>query len=530
VTPSPYQLAIYDWIRDGSGSASVIAVAGSGKTHTILEGLSHIPTHQSVRLFAYNRRIADTLKGRIHRRNVEASTYHSSGYRAILAELHARVETDKGKMRTLLRETLGETDRRAYGEDLQKLVSQAKGVGMGALLPDTTELWEDLIETYELDFSWLVPPRLPDDDLDAYLRAEKARVIDLARELLAASNRAALEPYAWSIDFDDQLYLPILWKLALPTYDWVIVDEAQDTNVIQRAFIRGSLKDGGRVLVVGDPRQAIYAWRGATHNAMDLLGEEFDCQTFPLSVCYRCGRRIVEKAQSLVPQIEAWPEGIEGEVLEDVPLSVLPTLPSSSVILCRTNAPLVKTAYQLIAAGIGVRVLGRDIGEDLQKLIRKLHPESVEDLETKLVNYKLKEVARHRRAGDDAKADRVTDQVQCLQVIIEGAGSDEDRTLEGIEEAIDDLFGDRDAERLTLSTIHKAKGEEWPVVAIIRHWQIPIRWAKTELAIQQEMNLLYVAYTRAKERLLIMDDKPEWVKRKERGEAREEGEYGGQDY
>jgi len=49
VTPSPYQLAIYDWIRDGSGSAAVIAVAGSGKTHTILEGLSHIPTHQSVR-------------------------------------------------------------------------------------------------------------------------------------------------------------------------------------------------------------------------------------------------------------------------------------------------------------------------------------------------------------------------------------------------------------------------------------------------------------------------------------------------
>ena len=515
MTPSLYQQSIYDWVRDGSGSAVVIAVAGSGKTTTILEALKFIPPSQSVRLFAFNRAISETLKSRIPWKHVDASTYHSAGYRAILRELHAKIDTDRNKSRDLIRESLSETDRRAYGDELARLLSLAKGIGMGVLVEDTLSVWRMLIEDHDLNFDYLIPPgRKTDEQFEQALQEEQTRVIGLARDLLAASNRAAQEPFAWHIDFDDQLYLPVLWDLALPQYDWVMVDEAQDTNAIQREFVRRSLKPGGRLLAVGDPRQAIYQWRGASHDAIDLITKEFHACELPLSVCYRCGRSIVEKAQAIVEQIEPAPDALPGQVVDLAHRSTLLSLPLTSAILCRNNAPLVRHAYELIREGIPCKVLGRDIGEGLKKLVYKLHPDSVDDLEQKLRDYSRRETTRYRKLKQEARAQGVEDRVACLQTIIDSR-DEEDRTVEGIIEAVERLFGDAVQGQLTLSTIHKAKGQEWPTVALICSYLIPSKWAQGAAALRQEENLLYVAYTRAQERLLIIDDKPEWLKKKE---------------
>lgn len=526
MTPSPYQQAIYDWVTTQTGSAVVVAVAGSGKTHTLVEVCKRIPPTQSVRFFAFNKAIAETLKAKIPYRHVQISTYHSGGYQAILRELHAKVDTDRYKVRDLIREALSDIDRRAYGDELGRLISLAKGIGVGPLVGNTPETWRDLIDDHDLDIEWLIPPgRMTEEELAAHLRREKHRVVVLAQQILQLSNDASQEPYAWRIDFDDQLYLPLLWDLPLPQYDWVLVDEAQDTNKVQREFLRRSLKPGGRLLAVGDPRQAIYAWRGASHDAIELIKDEFHAQELPLSVCYRCATSIVTLAQTIVPQIEPAPGAGAGAVIEAAPREALASLPLDAAILCRNNAPLVKQAYTLIAAGVPCRVLGRDIGEGLKKLIYKLRPESVEDLETKLRAYQLRETTRYRKLQQPGRAQGVEDRVACIQTIIDSLDT-EDRTCGGVEEAIEALFGDAQRGQLTLSTIHKAKGQEWPVVALIGSYLIPSFWATREEELRQEDNLRYVAYTRARERLLIIDDTPEWVRKQQRRERGEDLERG----
>lgn len=518
--PSPYQSAVYTWIREGTGNASLIAVAGSGKTTTIVDALAHIPREQSVRLFSFGKDIAETLQARTGQfRNVEASTYNSSGHRALLRELHAKhIAVDPRKSWTLVRAHLSREDEQAYGEQIVRLIGLAKNAGVGALVEATPETWQTLAK--DLEFDWIIPPEVQTDaEYLQFVRAERARVLELAQSLLTLSNAAARAEYAWSIDFDDQLYLPILWNLKLPIYDWVLLDEAQDTNAIQREYVRRACHEGTRLIIVGDPNQSIYVWRGASTDAMELLGKAFTTIILPLSVCYRCPKSVVRLAQTLVPEIEAWEESPEGEVDDAASVSKLSTLGPKDVILCRNRAPLIERAYALIAAGVPCRVLGTDIGRNLKSLMRRLKPTSPTDLLQKLIRYEQDEARRYALLHEEWKVEAMRDRVQCLRVITEEVP--EAAGLAGVTAAIDDLFADTITNRITLSTIHKAKGKQWKTVAILKAWLMPSRYAVTPVQIQQEQNLRYVAYTRAQERLWIMDDEPDWMRKKREGRDRE---------
>ena len=65
-------------------------------------------------------------------------------------------------------------------------------------------------------------------------------------------------------DYDDQLYIPVIFRLPLQTYDWVLLDEAQDTSPARRVIALrclnppSDLSTGGRMVAVGDDHQAIY--------------------------------------------------------------------------------------------------------------------------------------------------------------------------------------------------------------------------------------------------------------------------------
>jgi superfamily I DNA/RNA helicase len=61
--------------------------------------------------------------------------------------------------------------------------------------------------------------------------------IEIAKDVLKDSNRNVRE-----VDFDDMVYLPILHNMDLFKYDWIIVDEAQDTNVIRKIMVKRMMK------------------------------------------------------------------------------------------------------------------------------------------------------------------------------------------------------------------------------------------------------------------------------------------------
>lgn len=94
------------------------------------------------------------------------------------------------------------------------------------------------------------------------------------------------------IDFDDMVYLPLVFKLRLFPQDWVLIDEAQDTNPTRRALAARMLKPGGRVIAVGDPRQAIYGFTGADNDALEQIAAQFSCKRMPLTVSYRCPQAV----------------------------------------------------------------------------------------------------------------------------------------------------------------------------------------------------------------------------------------------
>lgn len=498
ITFSPYQTNVLNWVKTGRGSAIVVAVAGSGKTFVIENALPLIPEHQFVQMFAFNTTIAKELTARIEKlkdrtgrdfRRVRASTFHSAGFGAICKRLDkpARsINVDANKCRRLAEEQMDEAQLAMYGEFVCKLVGLAKGEGIGVLTENTAAEWVKLIVHHDL---------LLDSE-----GATEERAIELAMDLLVRSNRAAEQ--AAYIDYDDQLYLPLLWRCRFFQVDFILVDEAQDTNPVRRALARAILKPNGRAMFVGDPKQAIYGFTGASHDALDIIKREFRAVEMPLSVCYRCAKSVVEKAQDIVPYIEAHDGAPEG-VVESMDVNeALKILGSHDAILCRLTAPLIQTAFGLIARGVGCVVLGRDIGAGLISLIGKMKAKNIDALQTKLEAYLEREVKKFMAKNQESKAEQVTDRVNCIMTIIDNL-SENDRTVPALIRQIEGMFSDSNGV-LTLATVHKAKGKEWQQVAILKPEAMPSKWARQDWQYAQEMNLMYVAYTRAQEHLIFL--------------------------
>ena len=120
------------------------------------------------------------------------------------------------------------------------------------------------------------------------------------------------------ITFDDMPWLPVRMGLDLGSWDLVIVDEFQDTNPVQARMLEMMVGKGARVVVLGDPRQAIYAFRGADTRAManakTMLMKTREVKELGLTYTRRCGKKIVGFVQGIVPGIHAMPEAEEGKV------------------------------------------------------------------------------------------------------------------------------------------------------------------------------------------------------------------------
>lgn len=496
--PSPYNLRYFDFITKGRGSAVVIAVAGSGKTTQLVEGWRLIPQTASVQSFAFNTTIAEEMNARLTALRIETglafarfrcSTFHSVGFGAILKYLGLRynqTETSASKVRNILKSRLTkEGDYEAYGDFVAKLVSLAKGEGLGVLVADTDEAWRDLINHHDL-----------------YLDVEDAteeRAIEIARKTLIVSNAVAKKG---TFDFDDQLYLPLLWKLRLWQNDFVFVDEAQDTNPVRRAIAKLALRPGGRFVGVGDPRQGIYGFTGASSDAIELLKKQFNAIELPLTTSYRCCKAVGRLAQEKVPYFEVSETAPEGKVEWLGFEAASGLLGPKDAILCRNTAPLVEAAYKLIAKGIGVTILGKEIGEGLVSLIEKMRAKGVSALVEKLEAFRDKEVAKFTAKGEEGKAESITDRISAILSVIEML-PERERTIPKLIAKIEVMF-EAKAGVLTLSTIHKAKGKEWPRVAILYPELMPSKWARQDWQVLQEDNLYYVAVTRAKEHLIFI--------------------------
>jgi DNA helicase-2/ATP-dependent DNA helicase PcrA len=114
-----------------------------------------------------------------------------------------------------------------------------------------------------------------------------------------------------SVDFDGLLVSTYLLFSSQPQvcrhyrriYRYILIDEAQDTNVVQYEILKALCGTEHRnVFMVADPSQSIYAFAGASSKFLDRFLEDFSAERHDLSVTFRCGARIVELSRRLLPK------------------------------------------------------------------------------------------------------------------------------------------------------------------------------------------------------------------------------------
>jgi len=469
---SAYQEAIFSFVESGSGNAIVEAVAGSGKTTTIVEALKRV--HGTSIFLAFNKSIAEELKAR----GVNARTFHSLTFGVVKNHLGGQMNADK--LRQLMQKNFTGNDVKLYGAFCCKLVGLAKQAGIDALIPDIESNWADIVEHHDIE---------PEHE-----EADIGRAIELARELLRASNASK------DFDFDDMLYVPVKLGLTLQKFDFIFVDEAQDTNAIQRALLKKLFNKNTRMVAVGDPAQAIYGFRGSDSDSLGLIGSDFDAITLPLSVSYRCGKAIVEYARTWVSHIEPAPNAKPGLIVEHGIKWKNELFTAGDLVVCRTTKPLISLAFRLIKARIPAYVMGREVGQSLRALIKKLNAVSIPDLIAKLDAWREREVEKAVVKQDEAKIEQINDKADCIACLM-----DDCESIDALYNAIDTLFADK-ADAVKLATIHKSKGLEANRVFWLNRSACPSRWARQDWQRQQENNICYVAATRAIAELHIIEE------------------------
>lgn len=484
MTPSKYQQAIYDAFLNTTDNLNISAVAGSGKTTVLIELLKYVPRDRRALFVAFNNSIVDELKKRIgdDRRNVEISTIHSYGWRSILCRYGSKVRMNPNKV-------LGKIEMVLKDDEFKDEISAKKHSYYFYIIPKIVDLMrcnltpadekaiEDMSMHYDLDIG--------------------ETEIKVAIKVFEKMNNDKSQ-----FDFMDMIYQPIVDPhIRLQKYDYVFCDESQDFSLAQQSIIRRSINRSGRLITVGDEHQSIYAFCGADADSYEKLATlNGRSVRMPLSVCYRCSKAVVREAQKIVPEITYAPNAIEGTVKLG---SMRENLMQGDWVLCRNLKPLVQTYLWLMKNKIKSKIKGKDIGEGIIGMINKTGAKTLRGMWTmldiqkeRLFNKLKKRGVRHPSLHP--KMELMNQRLEVLECL-----SNEVSTVDALKRLISNIFSD-DIRGIMLSTIHKAKGLENDRVFFLCPELIPSKYATMDWMVEQEMNLKYVAQTRAKDTLIYV--------------------------
>lgn len=488
---SKFQTNIFNEVENGRTNLAINAVAGSGKTTTIVECCKRLRMRKfDVKFLAFNKSIVTELQTKIGD-FADVSTLHSFGF-SVLKKANPKVQSNPRKYSLAIRQEVN-------CKIESGLVSKEDGIRMAN---NATKL-----------FNLCRVNLIPAGDMQAMQAIAEEHTIDVISSEFQIVNEFLKTAYEIGdtneVDFTDMIVLPATtYKKYVPKYKVVFIDECQDLNAAQRELMLAAAQRG-RFVAVGDRQQAINGFAGADCNSFNKIANLPNTKELPLSVNYRCGRKMIELAQQIVPAIQAHEGAIEG-VVESINDLELSTFKPNDMVLCRTSAPLVAMCLKLIRHGVTAVVKGRDIAEGLISLIDKSKAKTIKGFTS------WSETELRKLANEIAKKDKITpaeaeetgryiaynDRIQCILTIGENVTN-----LEGVKSYIQQIFSDEKiVNAVTLSTCHKAKGLEANRVIILLPNKLPLTWkGQLDWQYEQEMNLKYVAITRAKKELVIVN-------------------------
>ncbi|GAA1317906.1 ATP-dependent helicase [Leucobacter albus] len=511
------------------GPVSVLAGAGTGKTRAITHRIAYgvrtgVYDPQRVLAVTFTRKAAGELQGRLRELGadgVRARTFHG----AALAQLsHFWPQFVGGDAPQLLpgkvaalSQTVESLGLRLSGETLRDIAAEIEWRKVSMLS----------IESYaeRLDSRPALAGLSPEQVIDIQERytklLEERRQIDFEDVLVLLSGMLEVEPRA-SLQVREQ-------------YRFFTVDEFQDVSPLQHRLLNLWLGARDDLCVVGDASQTIYSFAGATSSFLLRFGSEHpNAREFRLERNYRSVPPIVVGANRLmrdkpgalqlspmreqsdsVPQF-GWFQTEQDEargVAQAISQARAEGVAASDIaVLYRTNAQSARLEEALAAEGIPVRVHGAQRFYDRADVRRAIllirgQAKVADDRPLfQIVSDMLRAVGWTAKPPEGA-AER--ERWEALSSILSLADDMPPGT--GIVGFSEELQARQQAqheprmEAVTLSAVHAAKGLEWPLVHVVGLSEgiFPISHAQSEEDIEEERRLAYVAFTRARDSLLM---------------------------
>jgi hypothetical protein len=454
------QLAARDAFAAGNELA-LVAGAGTGKTSTLI--MMGEATRKSGLYMAFNRATAQDARRRFPG-NVECRTAHSLAFQATGRPFKERLNSPRipawqaAKLLGITRDIYTERDKITTKHQARLVMGMIRSFCYGT----TTEVMATHLEA-----------------VNGLSVAEQEEV---ARVLLPSARKAwddICSP-GGRLRFEHDHYLK-MWALTCPRLpvDFILLDEAQDTNPVVEAVF---LAQHAQRVCVGDPAQQIYAWRSARDVMTGFPGAQLR-----LTHSFRFGPAVAEIANRWLR--------LAGS---DMQLTGSPSRQSriglaaeADAVLCRGNADVMAEVLKYLDKSVPVAITGgggalRKIAEaalDLKAGRRTSHPELF------LFSSwgEVQDYAENDKAGQDLRA---------IVQLVDDYGPDT------IISAVDRL-SDEDTAQVTVSTVHKAKGREWPRVRIGPGFTPPDADdnGQQRPLDPAEARLVYVAVTRARDLL-----------------------------
>lgn len=520
------QAAILEASVLGAGAVVVKAGPGSGKTHTVVALIQqHLElgvSPEEVIAITFTRRAAKELRERLGRsgRRVRASTIDS------LALDVAQAVWPKTKILS---------PACAWG--VFRVCCDMAGV------KPTSSLFDAMVESRESHYTGM-PYRSEWDD---------AATVSTLYESICASG---------SYSDYSAILMQATWALRGGKHKTrcrlLIVDEAQDTSLLQWKLIESLAEQtGAQLVIVGDLNQNIYSWRDAAPEVFESYVHSDDCIALPLNRSFRCSPKIVRASNLLIELNPGAQGGVVSErtgvfspiiVSKERPALAVAGLldqmyaPEEIAVLCRTNRTVQYVARELAELRIKANVVQSLEGSFGFLTLAALFGSDQENVVHQIMLRDSAAELGYEVMGDDADAIvsslmqvpggfqlvKFISQCDCQELVFGEALKEIQDVPEYrqaaamlservggffMREAIEQLLNVPEVEQfsgaVTVSTIHQAKGLEWPAVIIadLREGVFPSnRSLKSEQGIIEERRLMYVAMTRAKDSLTLCTD------------------------
>lgn len=541
------QKRIFQFVEQEGGHGIIDAVAGAGKTTTIMECAKFVKNKSTILFCAFNNSIAAEIARKFHKlglNEVTVKTIHSLG-RQIIQDNNSSgqpINLEENKYRELLKSMeiqeqlkplfekilkingleIDEFDDRknfAANNLVNKINSRLVEINQkfrATLTKEEVTEFENLVIHFGIFNDIEIGKKNFKDEIKEYFECHKI--------LLEAGN--LLSKRTMVIDYTDMLYLPYKWNLQpVRKYEFLFIDECQDLSKAQFAIAAKYGKKGGRILAVGDPSQSIYGFTGADINSFNRVKEYTQANQLPLTTCFRCPKKVVNLAKTIRTDIvgSKEDEGIVHSILfEDVVNSAKP----GDLIISRLRAPIVLLVFSFIDKNIKVQIHEDEVSEiineiknifkqnELNQIISSLSY-GFDDLKTEVMNRWNWIIQKNsERITDSTERNMYIEnekkylekKLGFLHKKYEQWKNDCD-TLNDILKRIKDYISSTD-NVIKLSTIHRAKGLENIRVFILNYDELPFfRLQQKDWERKQEINLKYVAITRALSELYLIENK-----------------------